>query len=678
MSIRIEKIILSNFRQYKKFEIDITEKKTKDLHVFIAENGVGKTTLLSAINWCLYADESPADTRNQKKKNDNGNSLQLANDSVLEESAENDTILVYVELVIKDNDKTITFKRVQTNKVIIDAYGMKKVLDDNRGKFIATITYNNEYSNPEIKEDEYADALVNQYFHSSISEYYFFDGEKLSSYFETGKGDKIKESIHSICQLNILSNTIRRLTDLSTSKCREAGRIGNVDIATLREQKEALVNANITLQSQIDKAKDETIPKLNDENRIKKALCLQEEPITKMQAKRERYERIMVENDNALKSINEEKIKFVRKYIVLLNMYSSIKKSYEIIEDKYKKGELPSNIDVEEIMKIINGHVKECPLCQTKITDEIIKRLNESLEKDEKIKISNVSSTQMTKIKNTLFNIIEETKKYEEIKRDIISRQKIIMEKIEIDNFEYKSILDYLSQVPANERIDVAKLNREISQANEQIITLETMINTNTSLINTNLKDIDICDEKIENALNNESAKQKLISEVRLLRNAETHLTNVRDVIMHEMRDKLQQLTWKHFSNMIWKKNTFSKLVISENYELSLFNTNGRPVTLNASSTEKMALAYAFSLAIHEVSGRNCSLVIDSPLGRVSSKNRDNMAKVLLDSSKEKQIIMLLTPDEYSKEVSDIYENVVDIRMLKLTSDEKSIDEGVE
>ena len=100
-------------------------------------------------------------------------------------------------------------------------------------------------------------------------------------------------------------------------------------------------------------------------------------------------------------------------------------------------------------------------------------------------------------------------------------------------------------------------------------------------------------------------------------------------------------------------------------------------MTDSASATEAMALAYAFTLSVHQVSGKNCPLVIDSPLGRVSDENRVRMAKALLNIAKEKQIIMLFTPDEFSKEVSDMYEKEATIRTLRLSADE-SVVEGVD
>ena len=55
--MRINSVKMHNFRQYKDLELSFPKKKDCDLHFILAENGIGKTTLLNAINWCLYGDE---------------------------------------------------------------------------------------------------------------------------------------------------------------------------------------------------------------------------------------------------------------------------------------------------------------------------------------------------------------------------------------------------------------------------------------------------------------------------------------------------------------------------------------------------------------------------------------------------------------------------------------------
>ena len=65
-------------------------------------------------------------------------------------------------------------------------------------------------------------------------------------------------------------------------------------------------------------------------------------------------------------------------------------------------------------------------------------------------------------------------------------------------------------------------------------------------------------------------------------------------------------------------------------------------------------MALAFTIAIHKVSGYDNLLFIDTPVGRISDENRTNFAKVLLEVSQTKQIILAFTPSEYSEEIRDV------------------------
>jgi DNA sulfur modification protein DndD len=78
----------------------------------------------------------------------------------------------------------------------------------------------------------------------------------------------------------------------------------------------------------------------------------------------------------------------------------------------------------------------------------------------------------------------------------------------------------------------------------------------------------------------------------------------------------------------------------------------------SASAAERQLVALAFTLGVHSISGFKAPLLIDTPLARVSDENRVNFAEVLLDISKDKQMILILTPDEFSDNIKPIFENV--------------------
>ena len=56
--MRIENIEIHNFRQYRNLSFQFPKIEGKnDLHIIYAKNGVGKTNVLNALTWCLYATE---------------------------------------------------------------------------------------------------------------------------------------------------------------------------------------------------------------------------------------------------------------------------------------------------------------------------------------------------------------------------------------------------------------------------------------------------------------------------------------------------------------------------------------------------------------------------------------------------------------------------------------------
>lgn len=65
--MRIENIEIHNFRQYRNLSFQFPKIEGKnDLHIIYAKNGVGKTNVLNALTWCLYATEMHLGTNIQQ------------------------------------------------------------------------------------------------------------------------------------------------------------------------------------------------------------------------------------------------------------------------------------------------------------------------------------------------------------------------------------------------------------------------------------------------------------------------------------------------------------------------------------------------------------------------------------------------------------------------------------
>ena len=75
---RFDSVTLHNFRQYQDIILEFPQNTGCDIHVLIASNGIGKTSLLNSLNWCLYADE-PHTSGGQKTTDSRDDVLPVCN-----------------------------------------------------------------------------------------------------------------------------------------------------------------------------------------------------------------------------------------------------------------------------------------------------------------------------------------------------------------------------------------------------------------------------------------------------------------------------------------------------------------------------------------------------------------------------------------------------------------------
>jgi len=235
-----------------------------------------------------------------------------------------------------------------------------------------------------------------------------------------------------------------------------------------------------------------------------------------------------------------------------------------------------------------------------------------------------------------------------------------------LSNFENVSGQVNVSEVESKRSDLIYKINIANQAIGAAKVTIQTCEN-----------ELQAIEEKRSAALKKMGEHEDIRKQVAVIEMLHSHFKRIKSSIMDAMKREIEETTWGFFDRMIWKKNTFGSLAISDSYDISVYNRDGAEMTGSLSATEQMALAYAFTLAIHKASGKNCPLVIDSPLGRVSDTNRENMAAALKEVSKTKQIIMLFTPDEYSEEVRKLYDGTAVVKELSLSEDENYV-EGIE
>lgn len=666
--ILIEKIEFSNYRQYKNSTINFKNNGVYNMHILRAKNGTGKTTFLNGIVWCLYGKEYFL--------SDSSKALRIVNESAIQDANVDDIVEASVKITIVDDDnKRIVFDRSLSFKVVTDPLTeRKKALPITPSSIfkVSEIPINSSENSTIYESDEDTKNIVQQYFNEDIYSYYFFDGENLKNYFDSNNSEKVKNSILTLSQVKLLQTSINRTESIASEKSKELTKKSGTNNLKIYDDIDKMEDENKNYENEIRQV-DKEIPiielRMNDLNDQLNGY----KPIQNKQARRNELDKYCRQLKSDQQEFWASKKEFIRTYLVYFNLYPRIKSTLEMIKYKEEHGELPPKIDKNQIEELIANHAENCPMCDGEINDHAIVHMKQLLDK---LDVSSQTSNYLSSIKGGLENAIRECKKYSKKRDELIKKEKYFEEEIKQTEEELDTISKYLSSYTdeTGSLFNVSKLEKERQTAKEELDAKVRKRANAEILLDINNKKLEELKKEVTEMEKNIGERNTLQKQIELLRNLSETFKLVKKNLMDEIKIEIEKNTWELFKNMIWKKNTFYKLEIDDSYQMSVYNNNLNEIIGSTSATEKMALAYAFTLAIHETSGRNCPLVVDSPLGRVSDENRINMANELLNISKNKQIIMLFTPDEYSEQVASKYDNVVSsVRDLSLSEDENEI-----
>lgn len=649
-----------NYRQYKNLEFDFSKTCDNDIHAIIASNGVGKTNLLNAINWCLYGKEPHMDVSENGTANfddSEEDKLSLANVDAIEEArvAGDSVCNVEVSIITETGNEVAEITRsvpVNTKTYYIAA----------EDKFQVKVTDQN--GEPDYKYGSDANAYVNKYLPEAIREYFFFDGEQLLKYFDVNKKKHIEATINSIAQIDSLKESNKHLLTLIQEFRKDLKKkdpqieekekkLATCENNVLAKEKDIVDLKNgIELSEQVINENDAIISGtedlVNDNNRFND----NQKRINELKEKKEKQL-------STLKSI-------IRQYTILLMMYKKNQQVYEYINANVTDQSGYIEEEIGAIKKTLNYN--KCAICGEDIDDELRKKLQGIIEQYDKTGGSNIK---LSEIKNDIDRALVRAKDYKIEKKlaldelgniedeidDLLDQNEELQERIK--KYSEKSMDEIkIATQEKFEHTELLKRNREkLGAYKENLKTLKDEKKQATEDFN----------KARETNLDNVELNKKLSFVCRAQVICEAIITE----IVQAVQDKMSEETKRIFDELVWKKETYGNIKLTTDYRLKIYHLRtGQSCLKSLSDAEKELLALAFTLSLHEVSGYQNLLFIDTPVGRVSDENRTNFAKVLLEVSKEKQIILAFTPSEFKDEIEEVFRDDVLSNKYKLTSNE--------
>ncbi len=645
--MRIEKIILNNYRQYGMVEFQFKKNSKNDLHIVIGQNGIGKTNLLNAINWCLYEDEPHISKESER--------MPLLNIQSIKSSHTNEPIEVTVELYVKGENRYINFIRKHTYKGTIK----ENPVIANK-EFIIQST--DEKGNTKFLRDEDALFIVNRFVPNNIREFFFFDGERLDSYFKETTGIKISNSIFEISRINLLDRIFNRLdkthSDLQKKASQNNPQIEHARIAfeTARDNLKKTNNQITECTKQIELA----IQKVNELHEK-----LRDVPdVEELATERKNLKNKIKEIEQSLEQKKGKREDILFEFGKLQLLYPAIKKSLKIIDEKEKKNEIPPIIDKGLLKEILE--LEKCKICGNRLDSKSTKHVQKVFDSINITRTVGITLSQMKaplmiaerEVSNLDNRLKEVTNDVEQFNNDLDKAQKSIDD---IDNqlrgFNEKTIVLWSEQLKEYEDLERKNLLL-LGELRPQKLKFE--------------REVREREEDLKTELDKDKKIIELKRKINFCHKAYHVVYNSKEKILNDVRKRIEKETRDIFFDLLWKKRSFKDVNIDDSYNIHLIHQYGHECLGSISAGERGLLALSFTLALHKISGFDSPIIIDTPVSRISDIHRANFGKVLGKVSVDKQVVLLFTPSEYSDEISNVLDQLTEHKFILKTTEKET------
>jgi DNA sulfur modification protein DndD len=260
--------------------------------------------------------------------------------------------------------------------------------------------------------------------------------------------------------------------------------------------------------------------------------------------------------------------------------------------------------------------------------------------------------------KAELPRIIDDGK--DSVRRIISNRQKIsqLQDELERVDKELRDISNELKSYDLPEDVDVSSLESQRSEIEDRISDMRQEIGRVNHEIETLDEEIDELDEEWREEAAKEDKHRKMMKKLDFVEEASEELTGIKQTILTQIRENTEKNMNQYFNDLIWKDEEYT-VELGDDYTVSVYGKHGDNKIGSLSAGEKQVLALSFMSALTKISGFNAPIVIDTPLGRISSKPKKRIAQNIPTYLKGTQITFLMTDEEYTDEVRAHLQNSV-------------------
>ncbi len=630
----LEKIVMTDFMPYiGTQEVDFSVSADAPIILIEGENNRGKSSLFTAIRWCLYGralDRSSKAVQDQFLLNDNA--FELGRDNF------------EVQLSFKNNDDNYLLTRTCTVK------------RDSKGKRNGSSVRTFLHRNRDAISTEDIPRYINEVLDESISMFFLADMEILKNY-ETLVEDDSKaaievksaiEDILGIPSLISVRDALKEIVD-DTYKEIQKKKKENSEKSELEQKIAEQTSKKSNAKTQYDIASASMAEKKREQDELTSKLA----KIADAAELIEREKTLIEKNENDLKSIDK-----LRKEIQVAlheSWWAPVSTQVELkvnqTQDQTKLASQRHQSLSEKKFKLTSLEnslvTNKCSECQQDLpipsrdeTKKTIEILQTEIQEMSKPLIPSLESLVDESRRLSLFSMPRKAEVIRSLERQI----RILQNDAPKRRQEIKEISMALQGVNKDE---VKNLELQRQNKDREIGAVAMLIRSESTKLANAEKELTVLNRKFLDAPKS-AGDMEISTEMAIASSLQEIMEDTVSRFRIEMKKTVEKNATEIFA-ALGSENVFKQLQINDNYGLRLVDNKGQVFDHKSAGTAQV-IAISLILALAKSAARANALVLDTPFARLDDTHRDNVLKLLARDSKQ-SILLIQSGEKISKEI---------------------------
>jgi DNA sulfur modification protein DndD len=633
MAIKLRSIYFKNWRCYKNQKLDFNLNNSKKIWIVFGQNGFGKTSILEAIQWCLYGSDFLGPSQ----------LLECFNRVAIKENPELDLV---VQVTFECDCSTYRISRTAYRKV----RGQRPYAEPREPLF------QKDGINLSDVRAHIAELLPN-----ASKEFFLFDGVEIKRYAQrihTKETHEAIERILGIPELRNLRHDAKRASDKFQKKLS--------DSEAANDEYKQLNNQLQNVREKIDNKKEQYERVEQEYNDAVKIYESSQERANQIDSLRGKLDQ--------LKNL-ESKQKYFK---------NELNKAENQIKTAYKQASIPLLLDlVQEVADEIDSSITTTPqrsgsvaqlkgllqadtcLCGRCIDESVRQHIRERIKQNSKTNFSQ-DALQKKELRDDLVTL---SRFNPPNFNQLLSDRDRLYEEIE----EVMQATDRLKeQTEGINEQEAQEIWRKVGEAKQQIQQKQSERENLTREIESLRQEEEKLYRETEELLGYGKETATLAQQVKLARGLGHAAEELIEWRTKECKETIEKRTSEIHRRVTNKPDEYTGIKIKDKYTLEITTVSGdvlNPETLSAG--EKEALAFAFIAGLNLASGRAAPLIMDTPFGHLDTGHQKNLVNSLPDLPS--QVVVLATdrdfPDDLLQGIRDDVAEIFHIRRLSATED---------